>query len=899
MNKLAISIAISSVLGLTACDDTTLEDVQQNPETIAAKAANDAAALAKATPRVSVVWNPSSGELSVPNDLLLSGTIDGTLEMPDETAAKGAGEPVDFGNPSAALGALDGWGLQNPISIALNYADEGLSIDPTSILSSDAVAVYQVEKFPSQTDPDCASTEYSGLICKGLTQLTFGVDYVTSLSGGNVVVVPVKPLKAGSSYAVALTTAIKDNNGNALMPSSTYASVEQDITTTPLVLPSLTDDQLNSTQAGIRLLQTMTNNFENTLAQAFGADKEAIIYTQVFTTQSAGVAGTDPLQVTKLLNAKAFAAMQGADPTSIVTNITFSGATVTQALQSKGFTLDANAQGLYNTANIYSASIDVPYYLETTETGDPLSGRWEAACDSGAILQSLTSDQLAAGTPGANHATCSAIGLADLGFDTQRHLTKFNPLPKVKSVQEVNVQVTLPNVAAANGFRAAISGGMLPDIEKPAAGWPVVMVQHGITSTKEEMLATTGWLSAMGYATAAIDHPLHGERGFEVVDGDTTTVINTSSAVEGGVATTYFNLASLLTSRDNVRQSVADGLKLRLALNAFYEGASVAIDTSNVYYMGHSLGAISGVNLVTVANTPVSASAVIDSTIEDEAVRNATAEATAAAVNNMYKIKAAVFANPGSSIANFLIESGSFGPLVKASVVYGLGNDLSAAVQANIDDIQTVLGANLAKGDAASTFCASAYAAVAAAQAPSQSDVLICAFDEFMDNATDAEKAAVSAAVSQFAFAAQALLEAGDPSNYSQLLKSLQTPVLIYEVSGDGTADNLPDQTIPNSISTDPLKGIAGSTGLANQLGLPQIVGSIDTAEATSGIVRFTSGSHSTFANPNDTADTNATVHTEMQSIMYQFFNSDGKKYSPAAGKCVVKDVNDDACPVE
>lgn len=890
MNKLAISIAISSVLGLTACDDTTLEDVQQNPETLAAKAANDAAALAKATPRVSVVWNPSSGELSVPNDLLLSGTIDGTLEMPDETAAKLAGEPVNFANPSAAIGALDGWGLQNPFSIALSYGDEGLSIDPLSIMSGDAVALYQVEKFPSQTDADCSNTDYSGLICKGLEKLTFGVDYVTSLSGGNIVVVPLKPLKAGSSYAVALTKAIKDNNGNALMPSSTYASVEKDITTTPLVLPSLTADELNATQAGIRMLQTMTNNFENSLADAFDADKEEIIYTQVFTTQSAGVAGTDPLQVTKLLNAKAFAAMKTADATSVVTNITFSGATVTQALQSKGFTLDANAQGLYNTANIYSASIQVPYYLETTETGDPLAGRWEAACDSGAILQSLTSDQLAAGTPGANHATCSAIGLADLGFDTQRHLTKFNPLPKVKSVEEVNVQLTLPNVAAANGFRAAISGGMLPDIAKPTTGWPVVMVQHGITSTKEEMLATTGWLSAMGYATAAIDHPLHGERGFEVVSGDTTTVINTSTSVEGGVATTYFNLASLLTSRDNVRQSVADGLKLRLALNAFYEGTSVAIDTSNVYYMGHSLGAISGVNLVTVANTPVTASAVIDNTIEDETVRNATAEATAAALNNMYKIKAAVFANPGSSIANFLVESGSFGALVKASVVYGLGNDLSAAVQANIDDIQTVIATNLAKGADASSYCQSAYAAVLASKAPSQSDGLICAFDEFMDNATDAEKAQVAAAVNQFAFAAQTLLEAGDPSNYSQLLKTLKTPVLIYEVSGDGTDANLPDQTIPNFTTTDVAKGIAGTTGLANQLGLEQIDGVVSSeTEAKSGIVRFIAGSHSTFANPNDPTDANARVHTEMQTMMYQFFNSVGKEYKVTDG-CVVKD---------
>jgi Pla-1/cef family extracellular lipase len=875
MNKLAISIAITSVLGLSACDDTTLEDVQQ--ESTELQLENAETAAENAASRLRVVWDPANSNVSVPTDLLFSGTSDFTLEMPGETASKDAGEDVDFTNVSNVIGALDGWGTQNPFVVSLEGDDESVAIDATTI-NGTSVALYQVVSYPDFRDEECSDTTKATLLCKAESQLVYGIDYIATASGNNIAVIPLKPFTAQTSYALTLTKAIKDTNGRDLMPSDTYGSVEQDITTTPLVLPSLSDDELNETQAGIRTLQTLINSFETVLANDLGADKDEIVYTQIFTTQSAGVAGTDPLQVTKQLNAQVFAATAAASSTAVVTSITTQGYNVAQGL---GLTSPSLAYSLYSSSDVYTTTIEVPYYLETPETGDPLTGRWEAACDSGIVLALATDEQkaAAAANAGDNNATCTAIGLADLGLDTQRHLTKYNPLPKTKSTETVNVQVTLPNVAAANTFRALISAGQYPDIEKDDAGWPVVIIQHGITSKKEEMLATTAWLSVNGYATVAIDHPLHGDRGFTVLDtdGEISAVINTSSSVEGGAATTYLNLSSLLSARDNLRQSTADILKLRLALNALYDGATPAVDPENVYFMGHSLGGIVGVNAVAVANTPTG---------------NTSLDA-------LYKIKAAVFANPGSSIANFLVESGSFGPLVKASVVYGLGNELTDSLQANIDDLITVVGTNLARGVDASSYCSAVYASVLASETPAQTDALICAFDEFMNTATIAEQTAVASAVSQFAFAAQAALEAGDPSNYTQLLKTLNTPVLVYEVAGDGTDDNLPDQTIPNSISTDPFKGIAGTTGLANQLALSEVTETVTSeTDTTSGIVRFTSGSHSTFANPSDAADTGgtATVHTEMQTIMYKFFNSDGKTIELTPGKCVVKDVVDESC---
>jgi hypothetical protein len=350
------------------------------------------------------------------------------------------------------------------------------------------------------------------------------------------------------------------------------------------------------------------------------------------------------------------------------------------------------------------------------------------------------------------------------------------------------------------------------------------------------MLALTGALAMNGFATVAIDHPLHGERRIVLNEGEENELVVSATETD---PTHYLNLQSLLTARDNLRQSVADGLALRLAVNGMIDLSNPAapdlnvFDASKVYYVGHSLGAITGTLLTAVANTPA----------------NTGDAATDALVNVLYKINATVLANPGSSIANFLLESGAFSPLIKAMVTYGLGNELSAMIQANIDDLQSVIAANLALGDGASASCTAAYAAVVAGGAPAQSDALICAYDAFINDAGAAELAGVQAGLAQFAFAAQAAIEAGDPTNYTSLLAATQTPTLVFETVGDD-ALNPSDTVIPNSVSSDPFMQIAGTEGLANQLGLAGISGSNMSETGLSGIARFRYGSHGSLLTP-------------------------------------------------
>ena len=97
MKKLALSLAVISALGLSACDSETIEDVK--------KEVIDNGTAVK--PLARIVFDPGAAEplLSIPNDLLLSGTTDGTLNLPDENLVDEDGNkiPTDYLNPSAAV----------------------------------------------------------------------------------------------------------------------------------------------------------------------------------------------------------------------------------------------------------------------------------------------------------------------------------------------------------------------------------------------------------------------------------------------------------------------------------------------------------------------------------------------------------------------------------------------------------------------------------------------------------------------------------------------------------------------------------------------------------------------------------------------------------------------------
>jgi Pla-1/cef family extracellular lipase len=368
------------------------------------------------------------------------------------------------------------------------------------------------------------------------------------------------------------------------------------------------------------------------------------------------------------------------------------------------------------------------------------------------------------------------------------------------------------------------------------------------------MLAITGILSVYGFATVAINHPLHGDpdvfggllpggsRGFDITgpEGvpDGVDDINASTVS----ATHYMNLASLLTTRDNLRQSTSDLVGLRLGLNflggVHVEGNPIKVDSNNVHFLGHSLGAITGINFIAVTNT-----------------------ALVPTVDPLFAVKTNSLAMPGVMIANFLMESGAFGDVIKSGIaIAGHAGFQGYVAQAHEGTMS-----------------------------PTEAE-LIGYFNSYLEGtATETNKAELSAMFAQFTFAAQTVTDSADPANYAAMMAATQTPTHLIEVVGNGVdtveggsctdialTDNCSDQVIPNRISTSPLGGTEGAIAL---LGLP----SVSTTTEGSGAVRFVYGHHGSILTPSaipgvsPDAQKSGVATQEMQGQVVGFFATMGQ----------------------
>ena len=821
MRKLLISSSVAVALGLAGCGGSgdTIEDIEaETPEQ---------------TPFSRIVFDPAAGNLNTPNDLLMlpgdDGFFDYTLNVP-------VADPTDFGDPRNALNVLDGWSTQAPFVINVE-TPPGASLDESTL--SAGIFIHEATLGLDQSDPDCAAVSTPSAGCKVGDALTYGEDYVTSLADDDTIsVVPLKPLKAASGYMLVVTDALKDSSGKSVKGSTTWDLVRQDVNTMPLS----TDSQLQ--------LQGLVNSYITPLESA-GYAREELSYVAAFTTQSID----DSLQALKKVSVATYAARAaGGDPAAgeslpAITVGDSAAPNVMQALNlvdddvltatASQFSTDESltdedldllsscsglltaaadsesfagkvASGLLNkvgpfcAAQHYTGNITLPYYLGVPSAENPMApvtDFWQAACDSGIVLAGASDDVKAAAEAGPNNALCQQLGLADLRIDDNpldknRYITRYNPVPEATSAQTLEVQVTIPDPMVAGALDIPLS--------TPEAGWPVVILYHGITSKKEDMLAITGSLALAGIASVAIDQPLHGSRGFDV-DMDGTDDINATSVTP----THYMNLGSLPTARDNLRQSVADLLGVRLGLNAVIDNTTdqnVKFNLGQVSVMGVSLGAMTGGNFAAVANTSLGGDL--------------------AALDGLFAVNAASLESPGGGVAQFLIESPSFGPLIKGLLL-----------SESSEEFQGLLMQLYGTTDVTR-------------------EELVAAVTQFEQALTPAQAAAVEATLNEFAFAAQTVMDSGDPNNYAGSLGE-STPVHMMTVIGDGSEENKPDQVIPVTTKLP----LSGQNPLAALIGLPQISSTV-SGDPVSGQVRFTEGAHGSSLLP----DASSATTTEMQT---------------------------------
>jgi dienelactone hydrolase len=429
----------------------------------------------------------------------------------------------------------------------------------------------------------------------------------------------------------------------------------------------------SSGATNIGYIVLLTDGIRSTTGQTAAADDQYASYRDAPADCSSFASGTTDNALCRLTKAHlAIGQAVGVTPASVVLSWSFTTQSVNDTLAAlaattpaqpvtvvpTGLTTKQANAALQGKANIYVGATTTPYYL--TPAANPT--------DRASVLTKFWTAAGASPVPGLD--------------PTSRHVTRFNPLPFKVADPRIPVLVTVPNATAAGGA-----------CTKPAAGWPVVIIQHGITGNRTQALAMADSYADACFVVAAIDLPLHGikpdynedgngvdntsplycssttpnpacmgaiERTFDV---DLVNNASTSSAVSDGKVdpsgTHFINLTSPLTSRDNNRQAAADlnvFSKTIKTLDLTADGIS-DIDPNRVHLTGLSLGAMVG-------------------TVASKFTDFVTVTASA----------------PGGLVTRLLLDSPTFGPTIRAGLSASLVPD-SYLYNSFVRDLQAVIDA--------------------------------------------------------------------------------------------------------------------------------------------------------------------------------------------------------------
>ena len=755
-----------------------------------------------------------TGSNAVRPSALAARASDGTLKFSTETA--------DLSNPVSAMSTLDGWSTTQAIQI-VPVTSSGIQVQaPTAAEFSASVApLYLLE----------LAFDSAALRPNGVKKvLTYGVDFVVAASAGKLNLVPLKPLNPSSYYMIVATDSLKDSTGSPVRAGSDYSNYKNNAGS------NVQEQTIN----GLIALQ------EGLFKAATGIATDHVIFSDWFGTQS----GADVLVAVK--GAAASVVLQGLDAAKVwkqdaLGNTSLPG-TYTLAVTGNDDFLtqldneqflpqeqkDAIAAavaasptltGIAGMTEVYTGTVKLPYFLSSPATAGSWSKAktqsWHGAIPSlyaianalkasdseviaglvgagvdPALLAELMADPTRQSELLAEASKLVGVTLTSGGkpLDAEQNIGRFNPLPALEEVQSVPMRIFAKD--ALNTIT------------------DVIIYQHGVTSVKENAYALAlgqigaGITASKNVAVVVIDHPLHGERGF-ALSGSMATVTTSDNP------TPYLNLSYLTVARDNLKQSVADLLGLRMAVGlANDQNAIGSAGNLKVHFLGHSLGAIAGANLLAVANQPIG---------------NPTADA-------LFKFDTGGLAMPGGGIAPLLLNSPTFGPTIKMGVLTGGSAELKAAFTAYAPNCQTA--------------------------------VPTCFVNEFLPSLGATTQAAAASTLQSYSFAAQSVLDSADPINLASGIKA-DFPLFATEIVGDG-ALSLSDQVIPNSIASAPL---GGTEPLFKLLALQPLTA---TGAANHHAARFVAGGHSSLLAPDENFDPTGDVTTEMQTQFGSFFMSGG-----------------------
>jgi pimeloyl-ACP methyl ester carboxylesterase len=553
--RLSLLLALSSSLLLSACGGGSNSSRAVN----APPATNSGGG--PTTGVITANFNPAGGVVPFPTNLLFAGTTDLTVNIP-------VANPADYTNPAVAINALDGFSTTAPWSTTFSTPPS-----PSTVVPGLTVRMFEV-----------TLNQPAGAVTGIVRELQAPQEFVAAMapsdtSGRTLAIVPTAPLQQLTAYMVVLlgngghlnpgqAPSITDVAGNDVTPDTTYFLAKRQSplcdssghSTDPL-LPDATACALEPLRELVNLQEFAVDNFDH------APTDQRIVLSWVATTQS----------ITPVMQAVQGRIEASPAPTAAVVPV--------------GLNLSQINPALPPVADVLVGVLPVPYYLSAPSAQNPvaeLTSFWQAA-------------------PGAYIPPFNGFGLDP----TSTNVTVYNPFPVATSTQVIPVLMTVPNANSGHS--------------KPASGWPVVVFQHGITRVRTDMFAIAGALAAQGFAVVAIDAPLHGitdptnpfyrnqllagtpagvlvtgertfDMDFEHNDGtpcpDGQPICPDGQIDYSGVH--FINLASLLTSRDNLRQANSDLMELTRAIPTMSYTGAADFDGSRIEFVGQSLGSIIG-----------------------------------------------------------------------------------------------------------------------------------------------------------------------------------------------------------------------------------------------------------------------------------------------------------------
>jgi hypothetical protein len=488
-------------------------------------------------------FDPANQIIPLPNSLLLTPST-GKLALPAQCNETPAATALRTG----VLNMLDGFGTSKTV-IQTTFS---APVDMTSLMGH----VFLLRMATAGVPNMGPATAVPINVVPG-TSVHYDAACMNPMPVDNITIVPTVPLDGSSTYAVALLQGIKTTSGAEFDPSVTWALVRQP--TDPVQISTATGSPVvvqNNTPFNPQDPKDLTTiEGLNTL---WMATAPTLSYLDVALPQ---VAPSEPPGRSSILLAWSF-----------------------------------NTQ-----------TISAP--LDQSVIASPASQLTSATAPSTLIIaQTVPADQVEAFyTMQLGAGTCALLGCDAIGAI---HIGAF-----VSPSFQTGVDCKTPMIPGpwsdplhpnktCDQTLATIA--VVPKTPAPATGYKAVIFGHAIGRSKGDLLAFAGRLASLGIASIATDAVLHGDRSVRTsmdvamgcaapgMGNTCTTALAVSCAPQCFAPILSTNLAA---TRDNLRQSVLDNLKLdKVLAGCATAGAcqSLVVDPAHIGYVGMSLGSLLG-----------------------------------------------------------------------------------------------------------------------------------------------------------------------------------------------------------------------------------------------------------------------------------------------------------------